>query len=114
MLYVYMLVLYVKAAICIFRIICIGCYMFSTTYCIFILYIEYGYLGYYMFICLLCVNYVHSTCAECTSWFVMLYYVLLWYSRFGRRLVIRISVPSLTLCHFVHLTNKRLVTCNCN
>src|SRR4029434_10997552 len=36
----------------------------------------------------------------------------LWYGRFGRRLVIRISVPSLTLCHFVHLTNKRLVTCN--
>ena len=27
-------------------------------------------------------------------------------------LVSRISVPSLTLCHFVHLTNKRLVTCN--
>src|SRR4029434_10876613 len=73
----------------------------------------------YMFICLLCVNNVHSTCAcastctcaECTSWFVMLYYVMLCYGRFGRRLVIRISVPSLTLCHFVHLTNKRLVTC---
>src|SRR4029434_8979012 len=72
-----------------------------------------------MFICLLCVNYVHSTCAECTSWFVMLYCIvqevynciilMLWYGRFGRRLVIRISVPSLTLCHFVHLTNKRLV-----
>src|SRR4029434_5355622 len=65
-----------------------------------------------MFICLLCVNDVHSTCAECTSWLCYVYYVLLCCGRFGRRLVIRISVPSLTLCHFVPLTNKRLVTCN--
>src|SRR4029434_5962335 len=63
-----------------------------------------------LFICLLCVNYVHSTCAECTSWLCYVYYVMLCYGRFGRCLVLRISVPSLTLCHFVHLTNKRLVT----
>src|SRR4029434_1799149 len=50
-------------------------------------------------------------CSEYTSWFVMLYYVMLCYGRFGWHLVVRISVPSLTLCHFVHLTNKRLVTC---
>ena len=70
MLYVYMLVLYVKAAICIFSIICIGCYMFSTPYCIFILVRLFICLLVRLFICLLCVNYVHST------WFVMLYYVL--------------------------------------
>src|SRR4029434_9924969 len=76
--------------------------------------VLYIYLVYLvrLFICLLCVNYVHSTCAECTSWLCYVYYVLLCYGRFGRRLASRISVPSLTLCHFVHLTNKRLVTCN--
>ena len=39
--------------------------------------------------------------------YVMLCDVMLW-QVFGRRLVVRISVPSLTLCHSVHLTNERL------
>src|SRR4029434_653462 len=42
----------------------------------------------------------------------VMYIMCVCYGRFGRRLVVRISVPSLTLGHFVHLTNKRLVTCN--
>src|SRR4029434_10123222 len=61
---------------------------------------------------LLHVNYVRSTCTVCMSCYVMLCYfmfVMLCYGRFGRRLVVRISVPRLTMCHFVHLTNKRLV-----
>src|SRR4029434_2956260 len=62
----------------------------------------------YVITCKLCSEYLYRV-------YVMLCYIMfamLWYGRFGRRLVIRISVPSLNLCHFVHLTNKRLVTCN--
>src|SRR4029434_1593891 len=93
---------------------CIICNMYICQYYMYRLVYVLAYCIVYLscifskvIICLLCVNYVHRTCTECTSWFVMLYYVV-----FGRRLVVRISVPSVTLCHSVHLTNKRLVTCN--
>src|SRR4029434_3287450 len=70
--------------------------------------------GYYMFnTCKLCSEYLYRVYVMLC--YTMFCYVILCYGRFfGRRLVVRISVPSLTLCHFVHLTNKRLVTCNLN
>jgi len=60
---------------------------------------------------LLHVNYVQSTCTECMSCYVILcllcyaIVVVVWC------LVLRISVPSLTLS-FCASDNKRLVTCN--